>query len=163
MTNCPKCGKEIAKGASICKHCHIIIGVPQRLAGVKIIGILVLIFSIATLGGLYLMPGLTIFRRFGWVWSATILQSGIGIFSSIVLFLQKRIALNMYIVYTLFTGLVIIGSGFYTFARFTSPFFDVKSYLIDIVFSISLQIFEIVFTAWSLRYLLQHKDYFTNY
>ncbi|MDD5087275.1 MAG: zinc ribbon domain-containing protein [bacterium] len=43
MALCPKCGKEIADSAVVCKHCHATIGTPQRPIGVTVIAALTLL------------------------------------------------------------------------------------------------------------------------
>jgi hypothetical protein len=181
MVNCPKCGKEIADGASICKHCHAIIGVPQRPSGVTIIGILILFESLVSLlaaimlvdfrfplflslfSGGFITYSLAVLEleRFSPLWLALVRimafsRSLVGIFSSVVLFKQKRNAINIYIGYAI---LSTINEFFWTSQYI---FFGTDFVRFLLVFLIIATIIRVLVLGLILNYLRRNNKYFTN-
>lgn len=43
MKSCPKCGTEVAQGATVCENCKAVVGVPKRPLGVAVIAWLMLV------------------------------------------------------------------------------------------------------------------------
>lgn len=163
MAFCTSCGKEIAEGAVICKHCGAKLGIPKRPGGVTFLGVISIISgafgiieSIVSLSNLG-------FRNFGYILGARVpyeLEIMINLAVSVLTllcgigFLQlKKIARQVYI---------YIGSFGILNAILTYPVLldDVRKS--ERALLIVIMIVTILITGYILYYVIRRKDYFVN-
>lgn len=161
MASCPKCGKEIAEGASVCKHCHAEIATPKRPTGVTVIAVLTLLGSaggLLTMLSLNEMNSIILGLRVPVVLARieTLVFAGVGIYCGIGFLRQKALARKIYIWVVLFG---IINTLISTPVLINSmPLPDhVKGPTM-----ISSMIGGPAIFGWILFYLIRRKDYFTN-
>lgn len=153
MTSCPACGKEIANGASVCKHCRAELGAPARPTGVTAIAILTLVGSVLSLVGLVVLTdpypvvlGLRVPAALAKLSVAAL--AGVGIYCGIGLLRQKALARRVFtwvaiysVVNALLSTPVIAGSSSE---------------------AITGMAIAVGFYGWILFYLSSRKDYFIN-
>ena len=165
MSSCPNCGKEIAEGAVVCKHCGHKFGKPARPTGVTILGVL------SMLGGIIGLIGLAVAMSqpaYSVEQSAVVL----GMHVSIPLFVVISIAANLLSIYC--------GIGFLRQQRLARTIyiylgsFGIISTLLGVfgqagnlrgdaatVFYVIILI-TLAYYGLILRYVVRRKDYFVN-
>jgi len=160
MLSCPKCGKEIADGATVCKHCHAEIGTPKRPKGVTVIAVLTLLgsaFSLLAIFNLNEMNSIILGLRVPVALAriVTLVFSGVGIYCGIGFLKQMALARKIYIwvaIYGIINQLI------------STPVLMNSMRLPDNVKGgmIVGMIIGIAISGWILFYLIRRKDYFTN-
>lgn len=161
MIPCPKCGKEIAEGAIICKHCGAEFGTPKRPTGITVIAVLCFIGAAISLLALPSVNRITslilgirvpvpLYQLFGVAGAGLAIYCGVG-------FLQLReIARKIYLYWAIFSVLNSVISPLVVISTMRRIRDEV---MVGIVIGI---IIGVGIYGYILYYLVRRKDYFIN-
>lgn len=165
MASCPKCGKEVADSAVVCKHCNSVISIMDRPTGITVIAVILLIGTVFSL-----------YTQFQINWSGTVilginlppilsniinsLDILLGLYCAIGFFKLQKKAYQLFILLAsyriannIITSLVVI-SRIYDYYSYIPEFYT-SSLIIGFTIGVALN-------GWLLFYLSRRKDYFVN-
>jgi predicted nucleic acid-binding Zn ribbon protein len=157
---CPKCGKEIVEGATICKHCHEVLGKPKRPKGVTIIAILILLGSVIGFFSVISLTEMTsiilgIRVPVGFAKFFLFLIQGVGIYCGIGFLKQLAMARKVYIWISIYGIVNSLISTPILISALRLRDNDKVGLMINMVITI-------IFSGYILYYIIRHKDYFVN-